>query len=135
MNLRQYIAILALGTTISLVAWVIILEAIDPFTAGPLALGIFYVTLGSGLAGLLTIVGTVLRASRFPEAGAGVAVIRSFRQSVLLSMLIIVSLVLMSLKMFSSPILLIMIGVLALVEFIFLIFQDRRSFESPTENA
>ncbi|MFA5946787.1 MAG: hypothetical protein WC813_02070 [Patescibacteria group bacterium] len=133
MNLRQYIAILALGTTVSLVAWVIILQAMDPFTAGPLALAIFYITLGSGLAGLLTIIGTVLRASRFPEAGAGVAVIRSFRQSVLLSVLIIVSLVFMSLEMFSSPVLLVLIGLLALIEFFFLIFQDRRSFEHPTE--
>jgi hypothetical protein len=135
MNLRQYITILALGTTVALIAWGMTLQAIDPLTAGPLALIIFYVTLGSGLAGLLTIIGTVFRASRFPEAGAGVAVIRSFRQSLLLSALIIASLVLMSLKMFSSPVLLVMIGILALVEFFFLIFQDRKSFESPRGDA
>lgn len=130
MNLRQYITILALGTFVALAAWGVTLTSIDPFTAGPLALVIFYVTLGSGLVGLLTIIGTVLRASRFPEAGASVAVIRSFRQGVFLSGLILVSLVLMSLGMFSTPVLLVMIGILALLEFFFLIFQDRRTIES-----
>ena len=133
MNLRQYITILALGTAVALSAWAIIVMSIDPFTAGALALVVFYVTLGSGLAGLLTIIGTVLRASRFPEAGAGVAVIRSLRQGVLLSALIILSLVAMSMKLFSTPLLLVMIGILALIEFFFLVFLDRRTMESTPE--
>lgn len=135
MNLRQYITILALGTAVALSAWAITIMAIDPFTAGTPALIVFYVTLGTGLAGLLTIIGTVMRASRFPEAGAGVAVIRSFRQGVLLSALILVSLVLKSMGLFSSPVLLVLIGILALVEFFFLIFQDRRTLEQPARDA
>jgi hypothetical protein len=127
MNLRQYITVLALGTMVALCAWAIIVIAIDPLTAGPLALLVFFVTLGSGLVGLLTILGTVMRSTRFPEAGAGLAVIRSFRQAILLTALILTSLVLMAKGVFSTPLLFVMIGALGLVEFFFLIVQDRHA--------
>jgi hypothetical protein len=130
MNLRQYITVLALGTAVALCAWAIIVIAIDPLTAGPLALLVFFVTLGSGLIGLLTILGTVMRSTRFPEAGAGLAVIRSFRQAILLTALILMSLILMVKGAFSTPLLFVMIGVLGLVEFFFLIVQDRRAVPS-----
>ncbi len=133
MNLRQYIVILALGTAIALSAWVVTLLSIDPFTAGPLALIIFYVTLGSGLVGLLTIIGTVMRSGRFPEAGASLAVIRSFRQGVFFGALILLSLILMSIGLFSTPVLMVLIALLALLEFFFIIFQDRKTLEPPSE--
>lgn len=125
MNLRQYILILALGTAVALGAWAIVLMAIDPATAGGLSLVVFYVTLGSGLVGLFTIIGTVLRARKFKDSGIGIAVTRSLRQGTLLSILLIASLVLLSIGRFSTPLLFLMIGGAALIEFFFLFFQER----------
>ena len=127
MNLRQYLLILALGTAVALGAWAIVLMAIDPVTAGGLSLLIFYVTLGSGLVGLFTIVGTVLRARKFKDSGLGLAVTRSLRQGTLLSILLIVSLILLSTGRISTPLLFLMVGISALIEFFFLFFQERHS--------
>ncbi|MFA5945427.1 MAG: hypothetical protein WC802_00755 [Patescibacteria group bacterium] len=134
MNLRQYLLILALGTAVALGAWAIVLMAIDPATAGGLSLLIFYVTLGSGLVGLFTIVGTVLRARKFKDSGIGIAVTRSLRQGTLLSILLIASLILLSTGRFSTPLLFLMVGISALIEFFFLFFQERHAgIETETE--
>lgn len=126
MNLRQYLSIMAIGTAVSLSAWCIIVMAIDPLTAGGLAYLVFYVTLGAGLAGLLTIFGTALRAKKHGEEHLGLSVARSFRQAVFLSLLLILSLYLMGNGMFSTPVLVLLIGVLGFVEFLFLFFEDRK---------
>ncbi len=127
MNLRQYLSILAIGTAVALSAWCIVVMAIDPMTAGGLAFLIFYITLGSGLVGLLTILGTVVRARNHDEQGLGTAVARSFRQSIFLSTLVVGSLYLMGSGMFSTPILFLLIGIFGLIEFLFLFHQDRQT--------
>ncbi len=134
MNLRQYITILALGTTVALAAWVIVLMAIDPMTAGGLSLVVFYITLGSGLIGLFTIIGTVLRARKFADQGLHIAVVRSIRQGALLSGLVIASLILLSMGKFSTPLLFLMVGICALIEFFFLFFQERHALPESTHN-
>lgn len=131
MNLRQYLSILAIGTAVALSAWCIVVIAIDPVTAGPLAFLIFYVTLGSGLVGLLTILGTIVRARRIEEHGLSLAVARSFRQAIFLSSLVIVSLYLMGAGLFSTPILFLLIGILGLIEFVFLFLSERKAAVNP----
>lgn len=125
MNLRQYLSIMGFGTAVALVSWVIVLTAIDPFTAGNLAFFVFYVTLGSGIAGLFTIIGTLLRVARMGEDHLGLAVTRSLRQGVLLSLLLTGSLGLMGAGYFGTPVLILAIGALGALEFLFLYLEDR----------
>lgn len=127
MNLRQYLVIMATGTAVALSAWAIVVMAIDPMTAGNLAFFIFYVTLGSGLVGLLTILGTVVRARKIGEEGVGMAVARSFRQAIFFAGLVILSLYLMGVGAFSTPVLFLLIGIFGLIEFLFLFLQERRA--------
>jgi hypothetical protein len=126
MNLRQYLSIMAIGTAVALSAWCIVVIAIDPITAGGLAFGVFYITLWSAAVGLITILGTLVRARKNTEEDVTVPVVRSFRQAVLLSSLIIVTLYLMGAGMFSTPVLFLLIGILGLIEFGFLFAQDRK---------
>ena len=126
MNLRQYLSIMAIGTAVSLSAWCIVVIAIDPLTAGSLAFAVFYITLWSGAVGLLTILGTLVRARKEGEGDVSVAVIRSFRQALLLSSLVIISLYLMGVGLLSAPILFLLIGGLGLIEFFFLFWGDRK---------
>ena len=120
MNLRQYLTVLTIGTAIALSAWCIVVIAIDPVSAGAFGFAAFYVSMMSALAGILTIVGTVARARRYPEDRVGQAVARSFRQAVLLTGLVAGCLTLLSRGLFSIPTALIIMALVAFVEFLFL---------------
>ena len=120
MTLRQYLIALALGTAISISSWCIVMLAIDPATAGALAFFVFYLTLGGGIAGMFTIAGTALRSWKYPEKPIESAVARSFRQGILLSILVIAALILLSHSIFSFGTMLLLVVLVALVELLFL---------------
>ncbi len=120
MNLRQYLTVLTLGTTVALCAWFIVLLAIDPVHAGSLAFLAFYVTMMSGLAGLLTIIGTVIRARKYTEDDIGLAVARSLRQAILLTLLVTGCLIMLANGYFSTATAFLLILLIAVIEFLFL---------------
>ncbi len=121
MNLRQYLIIMSIGTAVAMSSWCVVLLSLNPLTSSTLALTAFYTTLALGLAGLFTILGTAVRAYRFPERHVGAIVNRSLRQAVFLTALFLGSLYLMALGLFSTLTLLIAILSLGFLEFFFLI--------------
>lgn len=121
MNLRQYLIVMSMGTAVAISAWCVVLIAMNPLTSGVLALIVFYVTLTLGLAGLFTILGTVIRALRFPTREIGGMVNRSLRQGIFLTLLVIGSLYLMTQGMFSTLTLFIAVLALGFLEFFFLV--------------
>lgn len=120
MNLRQYLIVLTLGAAVALSAWFIVLLAIDPVHAGALGFVVFYVTMMAGLAGLLTIIGTVIRARRYSEEQVGTAVARSLRQGLLLTVLVVGSLIMLAKGFFSTTSAFLLILLVAVIEFLFL---------------
>ncbi|MCR4312332.1 MAG: hypothetical protein NUV56_03540 [Candidatus Uhrbacteria bacterium] len=120
MNLRQYLIVLTLGTAVALSSWFIVLLAIDPVHASTLAFLAFYVTMMSGLAGLLTIIGTVARARKYTDEQVGLVVARSLRQGVLLTLLVGGSMALLSRGAFTPLSAILLIALVAVVEFLFL---------------
>lgn len=120
MSLRQYLIALALGTAISISAWCIVTIAIDPVTAGPLAFAVFYVTLGAGIAGVITTLGTVIRSYRYAQEDVHRAVARSFRQGVMLSALFLGCLMLLAKGLFSFGTMILLIVLAGLFEFLML---------------
>ena len=120
MNLRQYLIAMSMGTAVAVSAWCVVLIAMNPLTSGPLALAAFYVTLSLGLAGAFSIIGTMVRAYRFPEREVGSIVNRSLRQAVFLTILLIGSLYLMTQGLFSTLTLFIAVVALGFLEFFFL---------------
>lgn len=121
MNLRQYLIVMSMGTAVAISAWCVVLIAMNPLTSGVLALIVFYVTLTLGLAGLFTILGTVIRALRFPTREIGGMVNRSLRQGIFLTLLVVGSLYLMTQGMFSTLTLFIAVLALGFLEFFFLV--------------
>lgn len=126
MTLRQYLVVLALGTAMSISSWCIIMLAIDPVTAGGLAFFVFYVTLGAGIAGIFTILGTLVRAWRFPHDPIDRAVARSVRQGVLISGLVLAALSLLVQGLFSFGTMMLLVVLFGLVEFLFLSLSGER---------
>lgn len=120
MNLKQYLTVLTLGTAVALSAWFIVILALDPVDAGMFAFVAFYVTMISGMAGLLTIIGTIARARKYAEDHIGLAVARSLRQAVLLTVLVSGCLALLAKGLFSISTALVIVALVAFVEFLFL---------------
>jgi hypothetical protein len=121
MNLRQYLIVMSIGTAVAISAWCVVLIAMNPLTSGTVALVAFYTTLTLGLAGLFTILGTMVRTYRFPEREIGATVNRSLRQAVFLTILLVGSLYLMTEGLFSTLTLFIAVLALGFLEFFFLI--------------
>lgn len=121
MNLRQYLIVMSIGTAVAISSWCIVLIAMNPLTSGAIALVAFYLTLTLGLAGLFTIIGTTVRAYRFPQRDVGAIVNRSLRQAIFLTVLLVGSLYLMTQGLFSTLTLFIAVLALGFLEFFFLI--------------
>lgn len=85
---RTYIFPITMGTLLSLGAFASILWSVDPFTAGVVSHIFFYLTLFLSLSGLLTLGGILFR-KRFSPGMFTELVRDSFRQALLLSLLII----------------------------------------------
>lgn len=121
MNLRQYLIAMSIGTAVAISAWCVVLMAMNPLTAGVLALVVFYATLSFGLVGLFTILGTVVRALRFPNRDLGGTVQRSLRQGLFLTVLVVGSLYLMTQGLLSTLTLFVAVLALGFLEFFCLI--------------
>ncbi len=125
MTLRQYLVTLFVGTAAAIAAWFVVLLAINPVTSGNLVFAAFYLTLAFSLAGLFTMLGTVVRASREPEAEVRPLVTRSLRQGLLLTSIVIGSLYLMAIGLFTGLIGIFVILGAGLLEMFFLLGSER----------
>lgn len=119
MNLRQYIIVFAIGTSIAFASWLIVLFNIDPVTASLPVFLSFFLTLFIGFVGFFTTLGTGVRAVRFPDRDVEETVTTSLRQGLLLSSVLTASTFLLSRGYFEWWVSLIMIVVLAGLEFFF----------------
>lgn len=121
MTLRDYLIALSVGTLAALAAAGIVIFAIDPVSAGGLAFLALYVTIGSAGIGLFSLIGTLVRMLRNPQADVGMVVARSLRQGIFFSVLLVVALSLSSHNMLTVWTVLLLVILVTLVEFFFLI--------------
>ncbi len=85
---RNYLVPISIGTLLSVAAFLSVLWFVDPFTSGLLQHIFFYLTLFLASAGLMTLVGIQLRKKVAP--GMFTEQLRtSFRQGILLSLMVI----------------------------------------------
>lgn len=120
MTLRDYLIALSFGTVAALVAAGIVVLAIDPSTAGPLAFIALYITIGAGAVGAFSIFGTLVRVGRAKSEDVGVAVARSLRQALFFAGLLLCSLYLSSHDMLTFWTVILLVLLVTLVEFFFL---------------
>jgi hypothetical protein len=99
MTLRQYITWIALGTLLAWGAFVLVVLYLNPETAGVLGFTFFYLSLFLGVAGSLTLLGFVWRYIRHRDDLLFRHVTISFRQGVLLGVLVTGALFLQSQKL------------------------------------
>lgn len=101
MTLKSYLILMFCATAICWGAFVLVIKTTDPFLTNWLGFVLFYAALFLSLVGTFSIVGFLLRFAVLRQALAFRLVADAFRQSFLLALLIVVSLILVSFELFS----------------------------------
>ena len=101
MSLKQYLFIMTCATLVSYLVFASVLNFFDPFVAGKGVIFLFYISLAMALIGTFSILGYILRHFFAPAKIAFRDVMTSFRQGVLLTVLVLVSLFLKQVHLFN----------------------------------
>lgn len=120
MGLRAYFSMIGLGTALSWTAWLIVLFTMNPFESGWVGFAMFYVTIGTGLVGILTLVFSLIRIIFLRRKVIEREVRISFRHAVLCSLIGVASLILSASGRFSFWYMLVLLILAVGVEYVFL---------------
>ena len=126
MTFKDYLIVMALATVGAWAGWVVVLVSINPSSAGWLGFLFFYLTLAIALIGTISICGAGIRVWFKREELISRHVSRSFRQSILLSSLVIGSLILSSHGLFTWWVMTLLVATVGLVELVFISAQRPR---------
>lgn len=121
MTLRQYLVLMCIGTALAWAAVALIVSSVDPFETQSVVFGAFYASLFLALTGTLSLIGFTARVALLKEKlVVSVQVAVSFRQAVLLALLIVVSLFLKSRSLLTWWNALMIVAALTVLEFFFI---------------
>ncbi|MFA6603546.1 MAG: hypothetical protein WCT10_01735 [Patescibacteria group bacterium] len=127
MTLRQYVGFMSASTAATWIGVGLILLAVDPDRAHAIIIAIFYLCLWLALVGTLSLGGFAVRyllLRNDPLITRQVLV--SFRQAILLALLLVAALFLQSRALLTTFNSILMIAALTLVEFFFISLSVRR---------
>ena len=116
MTLKQYLILMFAASILCWGGWFAVVLGVDPMSGGLVALILFYVSLGMALVGTLAALGTIIRAQLAPTDYAHVQVARSFRQAIILAVLVLVALILQSRGRLAWPQLVLLLGLAVVSE-------------------
>ena len=119
MTFYGYLFAVGFSAILSWGAWVIVVTHVDPTDAGAVGFLIFYLSLWFALTGTVALAGIGLRRLAQKEEDVVAQTVASFRQGVLVSLLVIVSLLLQSMHALTWWNLSLFIAGLALLEYFF----------------
>lgn len=128
MNFKWYAVFMGFGTGISWIAWIIILQTMDPGEIGVMGHAFFYATLFLALLGTGSLLGILYRLGIKKRTEMLVREVRTaFRHSLLLSSLAVVCLWLAAKGFFYWYYFLLLLILLVLLEYLFLtVFEAKR---------
>lgn len=126
MTLKSYLILMLCATAICWGAFVLVTKATDPFLTNWLGFTLFYAALFLSLVGTFSIAGFLLRFAALRQVMAFRLVTDAFRQSFLLALLVVVSLILLSLDLFSWLNFFLLIGGTAALEYFLLSYGRAR---------
>lgn len=126
MTLRQYLILMTISAVFCWIIWGFVLYSVDPTTAGILGFVFFYFSLFLALVGTLSVLGLLLRR----KFGKGEFIFKtvtiSFRQSILLGLMIIGALILKSQKLLTWWNIIFLVLALVVMEFFFIAYSKKR---------
>ncbi len=125
MTFRLYLYLMGVASAAAWTAWVVVVHAIDPVHTGPLGFVLFYFTLAIALIGTLSLFGAGVRAWSHPEEHPSRHTIRSFRQSILLTLLILSMCFMLSANVLRWWSLILAVLIVGLIELIIISIQRK----------
>lgn len=134
MSLTRYIAIMGIGTVISAASWVIVLMFIDPETIGFVGVSLFFISFFLMIFGIASIVGFVVRRIFQRSEVAFKLVAISFRQAILIALLLSGTLFLQSKRLFTWWTSIPLLVFLSLIEAFFVARSSIGRHAAPKEN-
>jgi hypothetical protein len=126
MTLKQYLFLMFLSTAVLWFGWFMIVISVDPMSANLLSFFVFYLTLGLSLCGTVSIIGVLVRSYARRHDPPARHVADAFRQSILLSALFTIGLLLQARGRLSTMNLAFLIGILAIFELFLVSFKPRQ---------
>jgi len=126
MTLKQYLILMTLTAIFCWMIWFSVLYLIDPGVAGILGFIFFYLSLFLALAGTLSVLGLLLRMKFGKEEAVFKTVITSFRQAMMLSLLLISSLFLKSKNLLTWWNVIFLVLAVVVLEFFFMSYNKKR---------
>jgi hypothetical protein len=126
MTLKQYLILMTLTAIFCWMIWFSVLYLIDPSVAGILGFIFFYLSLFLALAGTLSVLGLLLRMKFGKEEAVFKTVITSFRQAMMLSLLLISSLFLKSKNLLTWWNVIFLVLAVVVLEFFFMSYNKKR---------
>lgn len=127
MTFRMYLFLMSFSTVIAWIAWVIVIQNVNPNETGVLGFGLFYITLITGLVGVLSLCGIVYRVLILRRHAVLIREVKvSFRHALLLSAVAVSSLALAAHDLLRWWVLLVLIGIVSLIEYVALLVQHAR---------
>ena len=133
MTLKSYLILMFCATAICWSSFALVLNTTDPFSTNWLGFALFYFSLFMSVVGTSAIFGFLIRFALLRQALAFRLVADAFRQSFLLSLLVVVSLALSSMRLFSWLNLFLLIGGTAALEY-FLISRFKSRVVKSSQN-
>ena len=121
MTLKQYLILMGIGTALSWAAVGLILAMIDPLDTQAPVFIVFYASAFLALTGTLSIFGLAMRVLLLKKDFLiSRQVFISFRQAILLSLMLVVALVLQSKSLLTVWTAILLVAVLTVMEFFFI---------------
>lgn len=123
MTLKSYLAIMLLATLICWSAWAVVINSVNPETTNWVGFALFYASLFLAIVGTAAIVGFVVRFIALRQELVFRHVAVAFRQSFLLAVLVVGSLLLQSYRMFSWQNALYLVVAVTVLEFFLISYR------------
>jgi len=120
MTLKSYLTIMIITNFLCWIVWLFVIKTVNPEITNYLGFFFFYASLFLALSGLSAIIGFLIRFVFLKHELVLYSVKTAFRQSFLLSFLIVASLFLLSHELFTWFNLILLIAALSILEFFLL---------------
>ncbi len=127
MTFRWFLFVMSLATLTVWVAWIFVLNTIDPLQSGLTGFLLFYLTLFVALLGTTVLSGSLIRGWVHPEELVYRQTLRSFRQGVILSGLFVCTLWLLAFEAMRWWTVLLLIILFTFIELFFVSKQMKHS--------
>ncbi len=125
MGFRTYLMVMAFVSAAAWIAWLVVINSVDPVSAGLFGLFLFYVTLGMSVLATSTLLGTGIRVWLKPNQLVHKQSTKALRQGVLLTVVFLLTLMLSGRGLLVWWVFVLIVIIAAFLELIFISSNTR----------